>query len=272
MADVDEGLSNKYKAQQAFALEGLGEQKGDNDAFDQSLKLYDEVMTYLDGQPNDDQWAEVSTEFGEALFTYGQRRLDDTEYLDDAQHAFEATLKIWSKDKEPVDWARTQNNLGNVLATKGDQAQDPQLWQQAQAAYVAALEVWTEDTQPFEWARAQVNMGTVLRGLGNYGKDAGAAEEGCRGLPGGVAAVDQGEHALQLGRRCRTISATRWAIWASVTKDPKQYAAAVDAFSAALRSRPSSRCRCNGRRCRTISARPISTWARRRRAAQGPTR
>ena len=233
VADVDAGLSNTYKQQQAFALEGLGEQKGDNDAFDQSLKLYDEVMTYLDSQSNDDQWAEVSSEFGAALFTYGQRRLDDTEYLDDAQHAFEQTLKIWSRDSNPVDWARTQNNLGNVLAARGDQQNDPQLWQQAQAAYASALEVWTEDTQPFEWARAQVNLGTVLRSLGNNGKDAGQLKKAVA--------------AYQAAARQWTKTSTPYN-WASLqnnlgnalgdlgklTKDPKQYAAAVDAFNAAL--------------------------------------
>ncbi|HVY43562.1 MAG TPA: caspase family protein [Hyphomicrobiaceae bacterium] len=171
VAGIDEGLGSAYKKQQAEALTSLGEFGGDTARLDDALHLYDEVMTWLDGQPDDDAWADAYNEFGYALSIYGDRQ-QSTEYLEDAQHAFEQVAGIWTKDRRPADWARVRNNLGNVLASLGDRAQDPQKWQQAIAAYNDALSVWTEDGAPLDWARAQSNLGTALHSLALYGKDA----------------------------------------------------------------------------------------------------
>lgn len=170
VADFDEGLAARYKKLQADALAAKGEFRGDNDAFDQAMNLYDEAMTYYDGQPDDDIWAETANDFAKALAIYGDRR-EDNEYLEDAEHNFDQVAKIWTKESKPNDWARVQNNLGNIYASLGDRGNDPQLWQQAVSAYNAALEVWTEDVTPLDWAGAQNNLGTVYRALGNYGKD-----------------------------------------------------------------------------------------------------
>jgi uncharacterized caspase-like protein len=170
VAETDAGLSATYKKQQAEALTSLGEFGGETDKLNDALKLYDEVMSYLDSQSDDDAWADAYNEFGYALMTYGERQ-EEAEYLDDAEHAFTEVGKIWTKDSKPADWAKVQNNLGNVYASLGDRAQDSQRWQQALSAYGDALSVWTEDDNPLDWARAQNNLGTVLHSLGNYGKD-----------------------------------------------------------------------------------------------------
>ena len=144
------GCRNQYKAQQADALDGAGRvQKGDNDAFDQSLKLYDEVMTYLDGQPDDDAvGGRVDNEFGEALSIYGDRQQDERISRRRAACVRAGRSRSGRKDKKPVDWARTQNNLGNVYASLGDRRRTRSSGSRRRAAYDAALEVWTEDTQP----------------------------------------------------------------------------------------------------------------------------
>jgi len=172
VAEFDEGLAAHYRKLQADALAAKGEFRGDNDAFDQAMTLYDEAMGYYDGQADDDIWAETANDFAKALAIYGDRR-EDNEYLEDAEHNFQQVAKIWTKDSKPNDWARVQNNLGNIYASLGDRGNDPQRWQQAVSAYNAALEVWTEDETPLDWASAQNNLGTVFRALGNYGKDTG---------------------------------------------------------------------------------------------------
>ena len=176
VAGVDEKLSYDYKKWQAVALTDLGEYGGETETLFDALHLYDEVMTYLDSQKDDDAWADAYNEFGYALSIYGDRQ-ETTEFLEDAQHAFEQVGGIWTKDNKPVDWARVQNNLGNVYASLGDRTDDPQKWQQAISAYDDALSVWTEADQPLDWARAQNNRGTVLHKLGTYGKDAGQLKD-----------------------------------------------------------------------------------------------
>ncbi len=170
LTELEPEVANNLKLQQATQLEFLGEFGGDTQVLLNSLQLYDEVMTFLDAEGSDDDWATAYNEFGYALMIYGERQADD-EYLGDAEHAFQQVAGIWTKLTKPVDWARVQNNLGNVYASMGDRSDDPQRWQQAETAYSDALSVWTEADNPLDWAQAQNNMSTVLRSLGNFGED-----------------------------------------------------------------------------------------------------
>lgn len=170
MDGVDAALAARYQKFQADALTAIGEYKGDNGAFDKALELYDASLTYYDGQPDDDIWAETANDFGIALAKYGERRDDDV-YLTNSTMAFEQVLNIWTRDKKPDDWARTQNNIGNSYAALGDRANDYDKWNQAASAFGRALTVWTRETAPLDWARANNNLGTMLRTIGNYDKD-----------------------------------------------------------------------------------------------------
>jgi uncharacterized caspase-like protein len=175
-AGIDDGLAARFMKFQADALAAIGEYRGDNGAFDSALSLYDQAMTYYDGQPDDDIWAETANDFAIALAKYGMRREDD-EYLNDSVFAFSEVLDIWTRDSKPIDWARTQNNLGTSYAALGDRNTDYDKWNQAASAYRAALEEWPREKVPLEWAGANNNLGTMLRTVGNYDKDEGKVEE-----------------------------------------------------------------------------------------------
>jgi uncharacterized caspase-like protein len=167
---IDEGLATRFMKFQADALAAIGEYRGENDAFDKALSLYDQAMTYYDGQPDDDIWAETANDFGIALAKYGMRRADD-EYLNDSVFAFSEVLDIWTRDSKPTDWARTKNNLGNSYAALGDRNTDYDKWNQAASAFRDALEEWPRDKVPLEWARANNNLGSMLRTVGNYDRE-----------------------------------------------------------------------------------------------------
>jgi uncharacterized caspase-like protein len=175
-AGIDDALSTRFMKFEADALAAIGEYRADDDAFDKALSLYDQAMTYYDGQPDDDIWAETANDFGIALAKYGMRR-DDDEYLTDSTVAFGEVLDIWTRESKPIDWARTQNNLGTSYAALGDRNTDYDKWNQAASAYRAALEEWPRDKVPLEWANTNNNLGTMLRTVGNYDKDEGKVEE-----------------------------------------------------------------------------------------------
>ncbi len=83
------------------------------------------------------------------------------------------------RDRRPVDWAMTQNNLGNALATQGNRLGGEAgagALADAVAAYKAALEVYTRTDMPPQWAMTQNNLGNALQALGERrGGEAGAA-------------------------------------------------------------------------------------------------
>jgi tetratricopeptide (TPR) repeat protein len=153
-------------------------------------------MTYLDGQPDDDVWANAANDFGTALARYGQRR-EELDYLEGARSAFGEVLEIWTQESKPVDWARAQNNLGNVLADLAErQGQELNLYYMARTAFRSALEEWTQADEPLNWARAHNNLGTVLRVIGTIEDDEGSL----------AGAVDSFRLALEEWRRDRVPS------------------------------------------------------------------
>jgi tetratricopeptide (TPR) repeat protein len=174
---IDDAKHFEYRKFQADALAAIGEYKGENSAYDEAIAIYDEVMTYLDGQPDDDIWANAANDFGNALARYGQRR-SELDYLEGARSAYNEVLDIWTRESKPVDWARVQNNLGNVLASLAErQGQDLNYYYSARSAFRAALEEWTRDDEPLNWARANNNLGTVLRVVGTIEDDEESLEE-----------------------------------------------------------------------------------------------
>ncbi|MCC5900139.1 MAG: CHAT domain-containing protein, partial [Phormidium sp. BM_Day4_Bin.17] len=75
---------------------------------------------------------------------------------------YEAALSVRKRGTAPLDWAETQNNLGNAYKNlpTGDRARN---LQQAITCYNAALSVRTRETTPLEWATTQNNLGNAYR-------------------------------------------------------------------------------------------------------------
>jgi tetratricopeptide (TPR) repeat protein len=96
--------------------------------------------------------------------------------LAQAVEAFRAALQVHTREALPQDWARTQNNLGNVLSSQGERlegAEGVRLLGQAVEAYLAALQVYTREALPQQWAGTQNNLARTYLQLRNW---FGAAE------------------------------------------------------------------------------------------------
>ena len=73
-------------------------------------------------------------------------------------------MPIAPRDRFPLDWAGTQNNLGNALAMLGERESGTARLAEAVAAFRAALEVLTRHRVPLDWAKTQNNLGNALEG------------------------------------------------------------------------------------------------------------
>jgi tetratricopeptide (TPR) repeat protein len=71
-----------------------------------------------------------------------------------------------SRTREPFVWAKTQNNLGNILAAQGQQRRDATLFERAIQCFSHALEELNQESAPQEWAATQYNRGTANHALG----------------------------------------------------------------------------------------------------------
>jgi tetratricopeptide (TPR) repeat protein len=94
-----------------------------------------------------------------------------------AEAAFRAALEERPRKWVPLDWAMTQNNLGNALQTLGKRESGTARLEEAVAAYRAALEEYTRERVPLRWAMTQNNLGNALQTLGKRESGTARLEE-----------------------------------------------------------------------------------------------
>ena len=77
----------------------------------------------------------------------------------------------------PLDWATTQDNLGNALFRLGERESGTTQLKEAVAAFRAALEERTRERVPLDWAKVQHNLGDALAVLGEWESGTARLEE-----------------------------------------------------------------------------------------------
>ena len=77
-----------------------------------------------------------------------------------------STLEERVRERVPLDWAATQNNLGAVILTLGERTGSMEPRAAAVAAFRAALVEFTPGRVPRKSATTQTNLRIALRALG----------------------------------------------------------------------------------------------------------
>lgn len=106
----------------------------------------------------------------------------DTARLEQATAAYRSALEALPRQQAPLQWAETQNNLGNILVALGSREPGTAHFEEAAAAFRAALEEWKRERVPQDWARAQSNLGTTLSELGMRNADPARLEQAVTAL------------------------------------------------------------------------------------------
>jgi tetratricopeptide (TPR) repeat protein len=116
--------------------------------------------------------------FGKAAEFYerGDQRGDNPALLV-AVAACRAALEEYTRERVPLQWTTTQNNLGNALSRLGERESGTARLEEAVAAYRAALEEYTRERGPLDWATTQNNLGTALWRLGERESGTARLEE-----------------------------------------------------------------------------------------------
>jgi tetratricopeptide (TPR) repeat protein len=116
------------------------------------------------------------------------RRQADALYREGDEHANNAALQqsiqIWdlvlqyhTRERVPLDWAMTQTDLGNALASLGERESGTARLEEAVTAYRAALEEITRERVPLQWAMTQTDLGVALESLGERESGTARLEE-----------------------------------------------------------------------------------------------
>jgi tetratricopeptide (TPR) repeat protein len=86
-------------------------------------------------------------------------------------------VELMPRQRVPLYWARTQNNLGVVLEVLGKRETGTGKLEEAVLAYREALKERTRERVPLDWAGTQNNLGNVLEVLGKRETGIGKVEE-----------------------------------------------------------------------------------------------
>ena len=116
--------------------------------------------------PGDEDQALVYLEQeADALYRQGEE-FGDNDALVDAIGRYRALLDRRTRERVPLQWAKTQSNLGLALRTLGERETGTQRLQEAVEAHRAALQEQTRERVPLQWAKTQNKLGLALRTLG----------------------------------------------------------------------------------------------------------
>ena len=96
---------------------------------------------------------------------YEQHRFS-ANVLESARETLEVSLTEEYRDQEPLAWADTQNNHGNILAALGQQRRNTEFYEKAIGYFRNALGEFVQEKSPLDWAATQYNLGTAMQALG----------------------------------------------------------------------------------------------------------
>ena len=114
-----------------------------------------------------DELADYLHRQADALYRQGDEQGDNAA-LRKSIETWHLVLEQRTRERVPLEWAMTQNNLGNALRALGERESGTARLEEAVAAYRAALEEYPRERVPLKWAKAQMNLGAALETLGEH--------------------------------------------------------------------------------------------------------
>ncbi|MGH6839150.1 MAG: hypothetical protein ACREDT_10185 [Methylocella sp.] len=81
-----------------------------------------------------------------------------------------------TRARVPLEWAKTQTNLGGALSTLGERESGTARLEEAVSAYREALQEYTRARAPLQWAMCTGNQGVALMVLAERRGDAKMAK------------------------------------------------------------------------------------------------
>ena len=108
----------------------------------------------------------VFADIPEAIFPLGNKawdigtvELEKAEFMKIAIEAYDKALEVRTRDRYPMDYGMTQNNLGNAYQTLAEVEGKAENSKRAIGAYEEALKVRTRDKFPIQYGTMQNNLG-----------------------------------------------------------------------------------------------------------------
>ena len=144
------------------------------DFHDRAAKHYDAAAAGLkDGLER----ARVDRNLGAARQAIAEVRGNDPVLLASAAESFRRALTVFTRAKNPKEWASTHNRLGQVLYRLSPRQGGTDLVKEAIAAFQSALSVYTRAEHPMRWAEIMHDFALAAQALGGELRSVEALEK-----------------------------------------------------------------------------------------------
>ncbi len=158
--------------------------------FAEAARLYEEAAGLLPAADRDRRGADLVT--AGLRWTDQGRDFGDNPALERAITTYRAALEERTRARVPLDWAATQNNLGNALTTLGERESGTARLEEAVAAYRAALEERTPARVPLQWALTQHGLAHALERLAERRQNPAQMAEALACMQGAIEVYQNG--------------------------------------------------------------------------------
>jgi tetratricopeptide (TPR) repeat protein len=143
----------------------------------QGAELFNEAAGLVPpGGAYDDKRIDYLRREADAFYRQGDE-FGDNSALGSAIDLNKRLIDLQPRERVPLGWALTQDDLGIALATLGERESGTTRLEEAVAAYRGALKERTRERVPFQWATTQNNLGNALQILGERESGTARLEE-----------------------------------------------------------------------------------------------
>jgi len=133
----------------------------------EAAQLYAQAADLLPESEQSTRWVYRMREAA-ALVTYGESRGDISDLRIAVETFQNRVLPLAPRELRPMDWAASQNNLGEALERLGERGDQTSLLR-AVEAFELSLSIRTRENAPADWAATQSNLGVTLHALADRG-------------------------------------------------------------------------------------------------------
>jgi tetratricopeptide (TPR) repeat protein len=144
-------------------------------AYRSAAKKYADAARLMETVDQREQWEFLIAQAGE-LYNLGDE-FGDSAALVEAIAGYRNSLLLAPRSQRSLDWATTQNSLGEALVRLGERESGTARLEEAVAAFRDALKEYTPEREPLDWAMIQNNLGNALEKLGESENDTARFEE-----------------------------------------------------------------------------------------------
>jgi tetratricopeptide (TPR) repeat protein len=220
---------------EADALDKEGDERGSN----VHLLALISVRRHILNVASEDERGAARGYLGTALRTLGERE-NGTSKLEEAVAAYREALEELTRERAPLDWAGTLNNLGNALQRLGERENGTSKLEEAVAAYREALQEYTQSRVPLDWAMTQNNLGLALFTLGERESGTAKLDEAVAAYREALKEYTQSRVPLDWAMTQNNLGLALWRLGERESGTAK-LEEAVAAFSQALKERTQAR-------------------------------